>query len=84
LRRPLIKLNIKPFWKFSNIRVFGQKWVGWIKEILGTATSSVLLNGVLGKVLNCKRGVMQGDPLSPLLFVLAADLLQSVINRAKD
>lgn len=42
----------------------------------------MLLNGVPGKTFECRRGVRQGDPLSPLLFVLAADLLQSVVNKA--
>lgn len=61
---------------------FPDVWLQWIRSIFSLGTLEVLLNGVSGKKIHCKRGVRQGDPLSPLLFVLAVDLLQAFINKA--
>ncbi|BAH95230.1 Os11g0420000 [Oryza sativa Japonica Group] len=60
---------------------FSATWLGWIRKIFSFASSSVLVNGIPGKNFHCKRGVRQGDPLSPLLFVLGAELLQVILSK---
>jgi hypothetical protein len=60
---------------------FPHLWIKWIHEILSSGTSSIFLNGVPGMKFTCTREGRQGDPLSPLLYVLAGDLLQCIINK---
>lgn len=80
-KRLLTKIEHYNILKLLEVRGFGSTWLVWIKNILSSGTSKVLLTGIPGKAIHCKRGVRQGDPLSPLLFVLASDLLQSLLNK---
>lgn len=63
---------------------FPPRWISWVQTILSLGSETVLLNGILGKSFSCKRGVRHRDPVLPLLFVLAADNLQYIINGLKD
>jgi hypothetical protein len=60
------------------------RWIHWVELILSSGSSAILLNGVPRKFFKCKRGLRQGDPLSLLLFILAAELLQVLVNKAAD
>lgn len=58
---------------------FGIKWREWVSALLATSSSSVLLNGTRGRSFKHKTGVRQGDPLSPMLFIIAFDPLQRLL-----
>ena len=46
--------------------------------------SSIIVNGVEGRKFICKRSFRQGDPLSPLHFVLVVDVFSRILNKGKE
>eukprot|EP00261_Vitis_vinifera_P025806 XP_010658742.1 PREDICTED: uncharacterized protein LOC104881182 [Vitis vinifera] len=61
---------------------FGPRWVGWMRSCISTAKFSVLVNGVPAGFFPSSKGLRQGDPLSPYLFVLGMEVLDALIRRA--
>lgn len=60
---------------------FPEKWIAWIKECISTARMNVLINGNPSGEFEMQRGLRQGDPLSPFLFLVAAEGLNLLIRR---
>ncbi|KAL8513125.1 hypothetical protein ACS0TY_019345 [Phlomoides rotata] len=60
---------------------FDARFTRMVKVILTSARLSILFNGSPHGYFGCTRGVRQGDPLSPLLFCIAEDVLARLIDR---
>jgi hypothetical protein len=63
---------------------FGQKWCFWIACCVSTASFSVLINGSPADFFNSSRGVRQGNPLSPFLFVVVMEAFSRMIKAMID
>ncbi|XP_062188905.1 uncharacterized protein LOC133892218 [Phragmites australis] len=74
-------------WSFLQqtlrMKGFSPRWCKWIDQIVRGGSVSVKVNDDVGNFFQTKKGLRQGDPLSPILFNLVADMLTTLIFRAK-
>jgi hypothetical protein len=63
---------------------FAERWVSLMMTCIRTVTYSVLVHGKPYGTITPTRGIRQGDPLSPYFFILCAEGLSSLLQRAEE
>ena len=71
---------VKVLQKFN----FGTYFLQWIRTFYANLSSCVLNNGFSTNFFSVRRGVRQGDPLSPLLFILSLEILACYIRQDRN
>ena len=66
-----------------RLKGFSPKWIEWIKSFISGGSVAVNINDEVGPFFQTRKGLCQGDPLSPILFNIVADMLTLFIDRAK-
>lgn len=61
---------------------FRAEWVKWVMQCVSTVSYSIKFNGESLPYFKPSRGIRQGDPLSPYLFIIVANVLSHMMKQA--
>ena len=61
---------------------FQASWVALIMECISTVSYSILVNGEAKGIIAPSRGLRQGDPLSPFLFLFCVEGLDAILRKS--
>ena len=59
---------------------FGEQFINWVKIIYSNIQSTVMNNGCSSGFFSLERGIRQGCPLSPYLFIIAVEVMAHLIH----
>eukprot|EP00253_Pinus_taeda_P023411 PITA_23411 len=62
---------------------FSNRWIKWVLSCISTPNFSILVNGTPSKTFKASRGIRQGNPISPFLFILAAEGLGRYLKQER-
>jgi hypothetical protein len=89
----LLKINFekaydKVKWSFLQqtlrMKGFDPKWCYWIKYFVEKGSVGIRVNNDTGHYFRMRKGLRQGNPLSPIPFNIIADMLAILIARTKE
>jgi retron-type reverse transcriptase len=66
------------------MKVFSPTWRDWISKVISRGSVAIKVNDNVDHYFQTRKGVHQGDPLSPILFNIVVDMLAVLISRAKE
>ena len=62
---------------------FSDEWRALIRNFVSGGSVAIKVNDDIGRYFQTRKGLREGDPLSPMLFNIVADMLAIMIERAK-
>lgn len=75
-------------WRFIKYTMqsmgFRDIWIRWIMMCIKSVYFSALVNGIPVGMIKLNRGIQQGDPLSPYIFILCAEVLSHLFTQTTE